>query len=223
MLYSVNRFGAFGTISQRMIYTQSESPPKSMRIRVAIRMSDGSSPKKSASPPQTPAMMPSRTRYSFFVLSVAMVLSVFTVNIEFSGGFFGDDDPEDDVGPDRKPAEDYQKQVYDKFAEIETLYNNYQQQKASLSATTRQVLEDTILSKEKDATALQESLFGKDGTLMKKRLELIQPIQKKVFDAINAYAQSHGYDLVLDSASNPTLLYNAPKLDQTEGVIKSLK
>ena len=80
------------------------------------------------------------------------------------------------------------------------------------------MLEDTILSKEKDATALQESLFGKDGTLMKKRLELIQPIQKKVFDAINAYAQSHGYDLVLDSASNPTLLYNAPKLDQTEGV-----
>ena len=112
-----------------------------------------------------------------------------------------------------KMAEDYQKQVDDKFAEIETLYNNYQQQKASLSATTRQVLEDTILSKEKDATALQESLFGKDGTL----------IQKKVFDAINAYAQSHGYDLVLDSASNPTLLYNAPKLDQTEGVIKSLK
>ena len=110
-----------------------------------------------------------------------------------------------------KMAEDYQKQVDDKFAEIETLYNNYQQQKASLSATTRQVLEDTILSKEKDAT------------LMKKRLELIQPIQKKVFDAINAYAQSHGYDLVLDSASNPTLLYNAPKLDQTEGVIKSLK
>ena len=38
-----------------------------------------------------------------------------------------------------------------------------------------------------------------------------------------SYAQSHGYDLVLDSASNPTLLYNAPKLDQTEGVIKSLK
>ena len=120
-----------------------------------------------------------------------------------------------------KMAEDYQKQVDDKFAEIETLYNNYQQQKASLSATTRQVLEDTILSKEKDATALQATY--QDGTLMKKRLELIQPIQKKVFDAINAYAQSHGYDLVLDSASNPTLLYNAPKLDQTEGVIKSLK
>ena len=76
-----------------------------------------------------------------------------------------------------KMAEDYQKQVDDKFAEIETLYNNYQQQKASLSATTRQVLEDTILSKEKDATALQESLFGKDGTLMKKRLRRHQRLR----------------------------------------------
>ena len=122
-----------------------------------------------------------------------------------------------------KMGEEYQKQVDAKFEEIETLYNNYQQQKASLSAATRQVLEETILTKEKDATALQESLFGKEGTLMKKRVELIQPIQKRVFEAINAYAKSHGYDLVLDSASNPTLLYNAPALDQTEGVIKSLK
>ena len=58
---------------------------------------------------------------------------------------------------------------------------------------------------------------------MQKRLELIQPIQKRVFAAIEAYAGQAGADLVLDSASNPTLLYNAPKLDQTEGVIKRLE
>lgn len=120
-------------------------------------------------------------------------------------------------------AKQYQEQVDNRFQEVETLYNNYMNQKASLPATTRQVREQAILDKEKEAQQFQESLFGQEGTLMKKRLELIQPIQKKVFDAINAYAQSHGYDLVLDSASNPTLLYNAPKLDQTEGVIKSLK
>lgn len=120
-------------------------------------------------------------------------------------------------------AEAYQKQVDDKFAEVEALYNSYQQQKASLPAATREAFEEKILNKEQEATALQESIFGKDGTLMKKRLELIQPIQKKVFAAISAYAESHGYDLVLDSASNPTLLYSAPKLDQTAGVVKSLK
>ena len=122
-----------------------------------------------------------------------------------------------------KLAEEDQQQVDDKFNEVETLYNNYQSQKASLSASSRQLLEETILSKEKDATALQESLFGKDGTLMKRRLELIQPIQKKVFDAIEAYAAGNGYDLVIDSASNPTLLYNSPKLDCTQAVIDSMK
>lgn len=122
-----------------------------------------------------------------------------------------------------KMGEEYQKQVDDKYEEIETLYNNYQQQKASLSTAARQMLEDTILSKEKDAEALQESLFGKEGTLMKKRTELIQPIQKKVFAAIEAYAQSHGYDMVLDKSSNPTLLYSASSLDQTQGIIDSLK
>ena len=122
-----------------------------------------------------------------------------------------------------KLAEEYQQQVDDKFKEVETLYNNYQEQKAGLSASSRQLLEDTILSKEKDATALQESLFGKDGTLMKRRLELIQPIQKKVFGAIEAYATAKGYDLVIDSASNPTLLYNSPKLDCTQAVIDSMK
>ena len=39
-----------------------------------------------------------------------MVLSVFVVNAEFAGGFFRDDDPENDVGPDRESAEKYQEQ-----------------------------------------------------------------------------------------------------------------
>ena len=74
-----------------------------------------------------------------------------------------------------KMAEDYQKQVDDKFAEIETLYNNYQVQKTSLSAAARQVRENAILQKEKEAQEYQESLFGQEGTLMKKRVEMISP------------------------------------------------
>ena len=58
---------------------------------------------------------------------------------------------------------------------------------------------------------------------MKKRIELIQPIQKKVFDAIETYAEQHGYDLVLDSSGNASLLYNSPKLDHTQQVIEALK
>ena len=122
-----------------------------------------------------------------------------------------------------KLAEQYQDMVDAKFAEVGTLYNNYMNQKASLTAATRQTRENDILAKEKAAQEYQETLFGNDGTLMKKRVEMIEPIQKKVFSAIEAYAKQVGADVVLDSANNPTLLYSNPSVDRTQQVIDVLK
>ena len=122
-----------------------------------------------------------------------------------------------------KLAEQYQDMVDAKFAEVETLYNNYMNQKASLTAATRQTRENDTLAKEKAAQEYQETLFGNDGTLMKKRIEMIEPIQKQVFSAIEAYAKQVGADVVLDSANNPTLLYSNPSVDRTQQVIDVLK
>ena len=122
-----------------------------------------------------------------------------------------------------KLAEQYQDMVDAKFAEVETLYNNYMNQKASLTAATRQTRENDILAKEKAAQEYQETLFGNDGTLMKKRIEMIEPIQKQVFSAIEAYAKQVGADVELDSANNPTLLYSNPSVDRTQQVIDVLK
>lgn len=120
-------------------------------------------------------------------------------------------------------AKQYQEQVDAKFEEVETLYNNYMAQKASLSASARQAREALILAREKEAQQFQESLFGQEGVLIQKRLELIQPIQKRVFAAIEAYAGQAGADLVLDSSNNPTLLYNNPSVERTQQVIEALK
>lgn len=122
-----------------------------------------------------------------------------------------------------KLAETYQAQVDAKFDEVESLYTSYMSQKSSLAPVTQQARENAILEKEQQANAFQQSLFGPEGTLMKKRIEAIQPIQKEVFDAIARYARENGFDLVLDATNNPTLLYNAPALDRTEALIEYLK
>ena len=122
-----------------------------------------------------------------------------------------------------KLAETYQTQVDAKFTEVEALYNNYMNQRNSLSAVTREAREKAILEREQEANDYQQSIFRPEGTLMKKRVEMIQPIQKKVFDAIARYASENGFDLVLDATNNPTLLYNAPALDRTEALIQYLK
>ena len=115
-------------------------------------------------------------------------------------------------------AEDYQEKVDAKFAEVETLYNNYMQRRASLSESARQQQEQLILQKEAEATQ-----FGTDGELMKKRLELIQPIQQRVFSTIESFSKQYGYDLVIDISANPTILYYSTKVDFTDRIIESLK
>lgn len=120
-------------------------------------------------------------------------------------------------------AEDYQKKVDAKFAEVETLYNSYMQQRSSLSESSRQQHEQYILQKEAEATEYQESLFGTEGELMQKRLELIQPIQERVFNTIENFSKAYGYDLVIDISANPTILYYSTKVDFTDRIIEALK
>ncbi|MBE6212665.1 MAG: OmpH family outer membrane protein [Rikenellaceae bacterium] len=117
----------------------------------------------------------------------------------------------------------YQAEVDSKYKSIESLYNNYMQQKASLAASTRASVEQQILQKEEEAQKYQQELFGEDGKLMQKRIELIKPIQTKVFAAIEAYAKANGYDLVLDKASNASMLYVNDAIDHTAQVIEQLK
>ena len=117
----------------------------------------------------------------------------------------------------------YQADVEEKYKSIETLYNSYMAQKTSLSAAARATIEQRILNEEQEAEKYQESLFGQEGTLMKKRVELIKPIQTKVFAAIEAYAKKSGYDLVLDKASNTSILYVNEAIDHTAQIIEALK
>lgn len=120
-------------------------------------------------------------------------------------------------------SDQYQQQVDARFEAVETLYNNYIAQRASLSDAVRQSRENAILQKEHEAAEYQESLFGTDGELMKKRLELIQPIQQRVFSIIESFCKQYGYDLVIDIAANPTVLYYSSRVDFTQKIIDALK
>ena len=120
-------------------------------------------------------------------------------------------------------AKQYQAEVDNKFKSIETLYNSYMAQKSSLSASTRATVEQQILQKEQEAQKYQQEIFGENGTLMKKRVELIKPIQTKVFATIEKYAKENGYDLVLDKASNASMLYSSDAIDKTSEIIEELK
>ncbi len=120
-------------------------------------------------------------------------------------------------------GERYQTAVDTKFSAVETLYNSYMAQRNSLSATERAARESEILKAEEAANEYQESIFSTEGLLMERRIELISPIQTRVFETIESYAVTNGFDLVIDIAANATILYKSANVDRTTAIINLLK
>ena len=108
------------------------------------------------------------------------------------------------------------------YAELDETFNNYAAQRGYLSETSRQNREEQIVNREKEIKKYQQDVFGPEGELMKKRIELIKPIQERVFAAINKYAETNNLGMVVDRANNQTLLYYQPALDKTDEIIKML-
>lgn len=113
----------------------------------------------------------------------------------------------------------WQKEIETKYREVEDLYKDYQAEAVLLPADIKKKKEDAIIAKEKVVKDLQKKYFSPEGLLYKKRQELVQPIQEKVFNAIEAIAQTSNYGFVFDKAGGATLLYGNPKYDISDDVL----
>ena len=116
----------------------------------------------------------------------------------------------------------WQKEIEVKFADIDKMYKNFQNESVLLPEDMKKKREDDIIKKEKEGKDLQKKRFGKDGDLFKKRQELIKPIQEKVYNAIEEIATAENYAVVFDKASNATLIYTNPKYDISEQILDKL-
>lgn len=116
----------------------------------------------------------------------------------------------------------WQEEVDNRFAEIEKLYQSYQEDQVLLSEAMRRKREDEIVNKEREAREFQRQKFGFEGDLFQERVKLVQPIQERVAQAIQTIATDQSLDIVLDKGSEVTFLYANPKLDKSNDVITRL-
>ena len=54
-------------------------------------------------------------------------------------------------------------------------------------------------------------------------IAVVQPIQRKVFKAIESLAKDNNYSFVLDKSKNSNILYADPKYDKSDAIIRKLK
>lgn len=113
----------------------------------------------------------------------------------------------------------WQDEVDARFANIEVLYQAYQQDQVVLNESLRRQREDEIVNKEKDVKDYQRQKFGFEGDLFKERVRLIEPIQERVSKAIQTIAESQNLDVILDKNSEVMMLYANPRLDKSDEVL----
>ncbi|MCR5744431.1 MAG: OmpH family outer membrane protein [Bacteroidales bacterium] len=116
-------------------------------------------------------------------------------------------------------SDKYKAQIETELGKIETLYQNYQASRNSMSASQRQNAENEIISKERVVQEKQRIYFGEDGIMAKKAEELLAPIRARVDKAIADVARMGGYDLVIDLAAVQGVVYKNESLDLTKFVL----
>jgi len=119
-------------------------------------------------------------------------------------------------------AAEYQKEIEDKFAEIDKLYKTYQAEVVLMPDEVKKKREQEIQAKEKEVKDLQNQRFGKEGDLFIKREELVKPIQEKIYNAIEEIAEEKNYAFVFDKAGSLTMLYVNNKFDISDDVLDNV-
>lgn len=95
--------------------------------------------------------------------------------------------------------------------------------KLSFSVRHKKEREQAIVDKEKEAAELKKKYFGPEGELYKKRVSLIEPIQDEIYNAVKGIAQSKGFQLILDRASESAgIIFASPAIDISNEVLAKL-
>ena len=119
-------------------------------------------------------------------------------------------------------AAEWRQEISIEYDQIKAMYNKYQAEQVLLTEEARKIKEEEILEREKLVRKLQSDKFGPEGALFRKRQDLVQPIQERVYGAIKTYAEDRGFDFRFDKGGTGGLIFSNAEYDKTDDIIRVL-
>src|SRR5690606_6113786 len=116
----------------------------------------------------------------------------------------------------------WKKEAQNLETEIKEMYNALKAEEVLLTEEMYEERLQVIKEKEKNATAFNNSVFGINGQYFQKQSELLQPLQSKIFDAIDKVSKRNGIAILFDKASGLSMIYTDPRHDYSDFVIEEL-
>ena len=171
------------------------------------------------------------TKKSFLLLAFLALIGMFNVNAQVNQKIaYVDTDYILQNIPEYSDAQEeinqmslkWEKELKALRKKVDDMKREYQTESILLSEDQKKKKETAIDEKEQEFAQLQMQYYGPQGELFTKRVELIQPIQEKIYNAINQVAMTKNYAFVLDKASGTTILYCNEKNDISDDVLDEI-
>jgi outer membrane protein len=123
----------------------------------------------------------------------------------------------------KKLSEEWKKEAQSLDAEIKAMNEQLKAEEVLLTEEMYQKRIEQIKAKQKAAQEFNSRIFGIDGTYYQKQAELLQPLQSKIYDAIERVSRRNNLAVLFDKAAGPSaIIYTDPRHDYSEFVLEEL-
>ena len=120
--------------------------------------------------------------------------------------------------------QDYENQAKDSEAKLLKLQDDFRRQELLMSEARKSELQAEFEGKVQQLQQFTQEKFGPEGELMRKNIELSEPIFKKINDAIQVMAEAEGYDFIFVAAAPSSgLVFAQEKYDLTEQLLEKMQ
>jgi outer membrane protein len=116
-------------------------------------------------------------------------------------------------------AIEYKEEIEDEYEKLTDLKAQFEAEVVLMPEEVKTKKLQEIKDMEKAIKDLQKKYFGPKGELFVKREEIIQPIQEKIFNAIQEIAEDKNYAFVFDKAGSLSILYVQTRYDISDDVL----
>ncbi len=115
-----------------------------------------------------------------------------------------------------------QKKIEKMHHSLDSMVRVFQREEVLLTEEMKNTRKVAISKKENEIKEYQKKIFGYEGRIFLKRQELIQPIQNKVYGAIETVAKKQKLQVIFDKSGDLTIIYANKVHDYTDLVLEIL-
>ena len=119
-------------------------------------------------------------------------------------------------------AKKWQDEIKSMKIEVDQMYMDYKAEEVLLTEDLKEDRLNEIKHKEDSVYSYENKVFGYEGLYFLKRLEVIKPVQEKVFTAVEKVSRDKSLAVMFDKSGELLMIYTNPIHDYTDYVLEQL-